>query len=139
MNSYTGVLRKYTVFDGRASREEYWMFQLWNSLIVVGTTVVWMAWSFSTQNPAPWFIVVVLLYGLAVLLPSLAVLIRRLHDTGREGTWFLITFVPVVGPLILFIFTLLGSQPGDNQFGPNPRGTSGMPTVTSSTPTSAVN
>ena len=123
MGYYINVLRKYAVFDGRASRKEYWLFQLWNILIAAGLAILWMVWDVYV-SPAPWFIGVLLLYGLAIFIPNLAVLIRRLHDTGREGTWFLISFVPLVGPLVLFIFTLLDSQPGENRFGPSPTGMS---------------
>ena len=61
------------------------------------------------------------LYSLAILLPSLAVTVRRLHDTGRTGWWVLISLVPVIGGLILLIFMVLDSEPGTNQYGPNPK------------------
>jgi len=61
--------------------------------------------------------------GLALIIPSLAVTVRRLHDTGRSGWWWLISIVPF-GSIVLFVFTVLDSQPGDNQWGPNPKGIS---------------
>ncbi|TJY41720.1 DUF805 domain-containing protein [Cohnella pontilimi] len=61
------------------------------------------------------------LYALAILLPSLAVSVRRLHDTGRSGWWLLIGLIPLIGAIILLVFTCQDSQPGDNRYGPNPR------------------
>jgi uncharacterized membrane protein YhaH (DUF805 family) len=61
-------------------------------------------------------------YGLAVLLPSIAVNIRRLHDTNRSGWWLLISFVPCIGWIVMLVFTVQDSQPGTNQYGPNPKG-----------------
>ena len=61
-------------------------------------------------------------YALAVLMPTFAVAFRRLHDSGRSGWWFLISFVPIIGIIVLFVFLLLDSQPGENQYGPSPKG-----------------
>lgn len=63
-----------------------------------------------------------MLYMLAVLLPSIAVGVRRLHDSGHSGLWLLIAFVPVVGGLVLLVFFVLDSEPGTNAYGPNPKG-----------------
>lgn len=65
------------------------------------------------------------IYTLAVLIPSLAVTVRRLHDIGRSGWWLLIAFIPLIGALILLIFTVLDSKPGSNQYGPDPKGMDG--------------
>jgi uncharacterized membrane protein YhaH (DUF805 family) len=62
-----------------------------------------------------------MLYGLAVFLPGLALAIRRLHDTGRSGWWMLIGFLPLIGLIVLIIFFVQDSQPGSNQYGPNPK------------------
>jgi uncharacterized membrane protein YhaH (DUF805 family) len=113
MSWYLAVLKKYAVFDGRASRTEYWMYQLFNFIAVIVLSV--LGAMLGKAGSA-----LVLLYAVGVLLPGLAVLIRRLHDTGRSGWWFLIVLVPGIGGLVLFIFTLLDSQPGDNEYGPNP-------------------
>lgn len=61
------------------------------------------------------------LYSLAVLLPSLSVAVRRLHDTGRSGWWLFIALIPIIGAIILLVFMCLDSQPGDNKYGPNPK------------------
>jgi uncharacterized membrane protein YhaH (DUF805 family) len=61
------------------------------------------------------------LYNLAVIIPALAVSVRRLHDTGRSGWWLLVGVVPLIGCFILLVFTLQDSDPGDNEYGPNPK------------------
>ncbi|MHB9077753.1 MAG: DUF805 domain-containing protein [Pirellulaceae bacterium] len=61
-------------------------------------------------------------YSLAMLVPGIAVSIRRLHDTNGSGLWLLILFVPLVGALVLLLFLVQDSQPGSNQYGPNPKG-----------------
>lgn len=61
------------------------------------------------------------LYSFAILIPAIAVSIRRLHDTGRSGWWFLICFIPLIGTIVLFVFMVLDSEPGENQYGPNPK------------------
>lgn len=117
MNWYVQVLKKYAVFDGRARRKELWMFVLVN--FIVGM-VLWALFALTG-----WFgTVISYLYSLAVLVPSLAVGARRLHDTGRTGWWLLIDLVPIVGQIVLIYFFVLDSQPGANQYGPNPKGVS---------------
>ncbi|OGR85014.1 MAG: hypothetical protein A2901_06065 [Elusimicrobia bacterium RIFCSPLOWO2_01_FULL_54_10] len=112
MNWYTGVLKKYAVFSGRSRRKEYWMFTLINFLIIVALVVVENLLDIFGPN---------LIYGLAVFVPSLAVAIRRLHDTDRSGWWMLIGLIPVIGAIVLIVFMVMDSTPGDNRFGPNPK------------------
>jgi uncharacterized membrane protein YhaH (DUF805 family) len=113
MNYYIDVLKKYAVFDGRARRKEYWMFVLINVIISIVLAIVDRAIGTS---------LIVDIYGLAVLCPSLAVGIRRLHDTGRSGWWLLSALIPFIGAILIIIFEALDSQPGQNQYGPNPKG-----------------
>jgi uncharacterized membrane protein YhaH (DUF805 family) len=89
------------------------MFFLINSIIVVVLDLIGMAIKVSTLLGG--------LYGLAVLIPSLAVGVRRLHDTGRSGWWLLIGIIPVIGTIILIVFLATEGQPDDNQYGPNPK------------------
>jgi len=119
MNWYLSALKKYAVFDGRARRKEYWFFQLFNTLILI---VIVFLGGVATRNTlvSPVHIIIIL-YLLAVLLPSLGVTVRRLHDIGRSGTWIFISFVPFVGGIILLVFTFMDSQPNANQYGPNPK------------------
>src|SRR5512145_3195420 len=113
MSWYLAVLKKYAVFSGRARRTEYWMFFLVSLIISVVLGVV------EPMVGSPGFIGIV--YSLAVLVPSLAVGVRRLHDTGRSGWWLLIGLVPVIGVIVLIVFAVGDSQPGANQYGPNPK------------------
>ncbi len=112
MNWYLEVLKKYAVFDGRARRTEYWMFTLFNVIIAIVLNVI------DSVIGSPIFGG---LYSLAVLIPGIAVSVRRLHDTDRSGWWLLISFIPCIGAIVLLVFMVQDSTPGDNQFGPNPK------------------
>ena len=114
MNYYIDCWKKYVEFSGRARRKEYWMFTLFNILAMIAAGVV--DGIIGTAGT------IYGLYGLAALLPGLAVSVRRLHDTDRSGWWILIAFIPVVGAIILLVFTCLDSTPGENRFGANPKG-----------------
>ena len=113
MSWYLEVLKKYAVFSGRARRKEYWMFILFNFIFTIVAGII----DAIIGSPG----IIYLLYCLAVLIPSLAVSIRRLHDTDRSGWWFLIGFVPFIGAVVLIVFFVLDSTPGENRFGPNPK------------------
>ena len=118
MNWYIEALRKYAVFSGRARRKEYWFFILFNILIAAGLTLIdTFVGTYDTLRGVG---LLSGLYSLGMLLPSLAVGVRRLHDIGRTGWWLLIGIVPLIGPIVLLVFAVLESQPGDNQYGPNP-------------------
>ena len=127
MKWFLDVLKnKYATFEGRARRKEYWFFMLFNFLAVVALTVVDMA--VGTFNEHAEIGLFGGLYLLAVLVPSIAVTVRRLHDTNRSGWWFLINFIPVVGSIVIMVLAVLDSQPGGNRFGPNPKGVIGAGT-----------
>ncbi len=109
---YLKAFKKYAVFAGRASRKEYWMFFLFNVII---TLVLGAAEGvIGTEGT------IGLLFMLAVLTPSIAVSVRRLHDTNRSGWWLLIAFVPLVGAIVLLVFLAEGGRRGTSQFGPDP-------------------
>ena len=118
MNWYIGVLKKYAVFSGRARRKEYWMFVLFNFIaeIVLGIIENIIGMSAVTNSS-----VLTGIYGLAVLVPALAVSVRRLHDTNHSGWWLFIGLIPLIGAIILLVFMVRDSQPGDNKYGPNPK------------------
>jgi len=120
MNWYLQALKQYAVFKGRARRKEYWFFALFNLIVSIVLTVV----DYMTGSLDPELGVGLLsgIYSLAILIPSLAVTVRRLHDTDRTGWWVLIAFIPFIGAIVLLVFMLLDSKPGDNQHGPNPKG-----------------
>ena len=114
MNWYLEVLRNYAVFSGRARRTEYWMFTLFNIIIAAAIGVV------EGFLGSPGFLG--MLYALGVFIPTLAVSVRRLHDTGRSGLWLLIGLVPLIGFIVLLVFFVQDSVPGQNQYGMNPKG-----------------
>ena len=113
MEWYLEVLRKYAVFSGRARRKEYWMFVLINMLIALALGVLDGILGGGGLLGG--------LYSLAILIPSLAVAVRRLHDTGRSGWWILICLIPLLGAIVLLIFMVIDSDPGANEFGRNPK------------------
>lgn len=113
MEWYLKVLKNYVGFQGRARRKEYWMFFLFNLIVSIVLAIVESLVGLEQMLTG--------LYSLAVLLPSLAVTVRRLHDTGRSGWWFLISLIPIIGAIVLLVFTVQDSQEGENQYGPNPK------------------
>jgi uncharacterized membrane protein YhaH (DUF805 family) len=116
MHWYTDVIKKYAVFSGRAARPEYWWFVLINLIIAIAINLV-AGIIFGRSSGQ----VVSDLYSLAVLLPSLGVGIRRLHDTNRTGWWLLIGIIPIIGWIALLVFLAMAGDPGPNNYGPNPQ------------------
>jgi len=113
MNWYIEVLKNYAVFTGRARRTEYWMFFLINIIIAFAIGFI----EGFVGSPG----VVGIIYSMAVLIPSIAVGVRRLHDTDRSGWWLLIGLIPIIGAIVLIVFLVQDSSPGQNQFGSNPK------------------
>ena len=112
-------LKKYAVFSGRARRKEYWYFILFNILINIVLSVVdGLTGNF---DPATNIGLLSGIYTLAILIPSIAVSVRRLHDTGRSGWWLLISFVPLIGFFVLLFFMLQNSKAEQNKYGNNPK------------------
>ncbi len=119
-------LKRYFDFQGRSRRAEYWLFYLLTIIVTMVLYVPLLAvgMDFETGEPNAIGGLVMLVLGLVWLglfVPSLAVLIRRLHDTNRSGWWVLISFLPLVGGLVLFIFTVLNGTAGPNRFGADPK------------------
>jgi uncharacterized membrane protein YhaH (DUF805 family) len=119
MNWYLTVLKKYAVFGGRARRSEYWFFALFN--VIISIVLVVIDGLTGLLSPTGGLGLLSGIYSLAVLIPSLAVGVRRLHDTGKSAWWLLIALVPLVGAIVLIVFMCLDSNPGQNQYGPNPK------------------
>ena len=112
----SSAFSKYATFSGRSRRSEYWYFVLFQLIVafvlalvgsLIGETAV-------TAIDGLW--------SLATLVPSLALVWRRLHDIGKSGAWFFIGLVPLVGEILLLVWLCKDSQPGENAFGPNPKG-----------------
>lgn len=107
-------------FSGRSRRKEYWYFQLFNGIVMIFIGL--FAVAFSDQGkPAMFPFGLMFAYGLVLVVPALAVTIRRLHDIGKSGWWYFIAFVPLIGGIILFVFTLLDSEPYANPWGLDPK------------------
>ena len=109
MISYLSALKSYAVFRGRARRREFWMFTMVNIVVTVALQLV-------VRSQVPY-----LVYSLAVIVPTLAVTVRRLHDTSHSAWWLLIGVVPIVGQVVLFAFLVSRGEDGANQFGQDPR------------------
>jgi uncharacterized membrane protein YhaH (DUF805 family) len=105
------VLGKYADFSGRARRSEYWWFALAYLVVYVVATIIDQAFGFP---------ILTLIVGLGLLVPSLAVSVRRLHDTDRSGWWLLLGLIPF-GGIVVLVFECMDSQPGTNRFGPSPK------------------
>ena len=97
------VFSNYANFSGRARRSEYWYFVLFS--LIIGLIPI-----------------VNLIVGLISIIPGIAVCVRRLHDIGKSGWWLLLGFIPIAGPIVLLVWFCTDSQPGENQWGANPKG-----------------
>jgi len=118
MNWYLQALKKYAVFSGRARRKEYWFFFLFNLIASIVLTVIDVTvGTYSATGVG----LLSTIYGLAVLIPSIACGVRRMHDIDRTGWWLLIAFVPFIGVIIVLVIALLPGTAGDNRFGPDPK------------------
>lgn len=122
MDWYLMALKKYAEFQGRAQRKEYWMFTLFNFLAMVLLGVVGALLGGGGEGGLG--DVLQGLYGLGVLVPGIAVTVRRLHDIGKSGWWGLVALIPLIGSLILIYFAVKDSQPETNEYGPNPKAAS---------------
>lgn len=119
MQWYIEALKKYAIFSGRARRKEYWMFILFNIIIVLALTLFdKLVGTFCDATGHGFFGT---LYSFAVIVPNLSVSVRRLHDTGRSGLYFFLAFIPVVNFVLLY-FLIQDSTPGENEYGENPKG-----------------
>ena len=123
MNWYLKVLNQYFDFNSRARRKEYWMFVLVNfiiSMLIIGVDNA-LGFSFNYTGNVSGTGVFNLLYNLLILIPSLAVAVRRLHDVGKSGWILLIGLIPIVGAIWLLILLLRDSEAGENKYGPDPK------------------
>ncbi len=119
MQWYIDVLKKYAVFDGRARRKEYWMFVLFNVIISIILGILDRIIGTDFGNGSSGWLSTI--YSLAVLLPSIGVAIRRMHDTNRSGWWILINLIPCVGFIWFIVLAAQEGTVGDNQHGPDPK------------------
>ena len=109
------VFSNFLNFRGRARRSEFWYFFLFVFVVsfILGVIQI-LIWGQDANYLTG-------IFSLIILIPNIAVSIRRLHDTGRSGFWYLIGFIPIIGTIILIIWYCQDSEPGDNKYGPNPK------------------
>lgn len=116
MNYFLYCLKNYATFSGRATRSEYWYFTLISVLISIIITI--FDGMIGTYDDVSGFGMFSSIFSLALFIPSLAVLVRRLHDTNRSGWWFFIVLIPIIGIIVLIVFLCLDSKE-DNKYGIN--------------------
>lgn len=119
MQWFLRALKKYAVFSGRAQRAEYWYFFLFYALIYI--VLYLLAWLVSSDGAGAVIMTLTGLFSLGMLIPSLAVTVRRLHDTDRSGWWYLIQCVPFAGSVVMLVFTVQDGTQGENRYGADPK------------------
>ena len=119
MNWYLKVLKQYADFSGRARRKEYWMFVLFNMIFAIVAMILDNVLGIAMEGIG--YGPLYGLYVLAMLIPGLAVAVRRLHDVGKSGWMILIALIPLIGAIWLLVLMVADSNPGENQYGQNPK------------------
>ncbi len=119
MNWYLKVMKQYADFNGRARRKEYWMFVLFN--IIFASVAIILDNLFGIAMKGIGYGPLYGLYLLAIIIPSIAVGVRRLHDIGKSGWMMLISFIPLIGVIWLLVLFVTDGNPGENEYGPNPK------------------
>jgi uncharacterized membrane protein YhaH (DUF805 family) len=119
MKWYLKVLQQYADFSGRARRTEYWMFALFN--VIFATAAMILDNVLGTAIQGIGYGLIYGIYVLALLIPGLAVAVRRLHDVGKSGWMLLIVLIPLVGSIWLLVLFCTDGQPGNNKWGQNPK------------------
>ena len=112
---------RYADFKGRSRRSEYWWISLFAGLVIIPLYILLIIAAVQESEVFMGVIgILMMVFLLGTFIPNLAVTVRRLHDTGRSGWWYLLSFIPSVGSTIILVFCCLDSEP-DNQWGPNPK------------------
>ena len=119
MDWYLKVLKQYFDFSGRARRKEYWMFFLFNLLVSIALAIS-DAMLGTLDTESGWGLLGAL-YAIAVLIPGLAVSVRRLHDRDKSGWWLLLAFIPLIGGIVLLVWFVMEGDGGSNRFGSDPK------------------
>lgn len=128
MNWYLKVLKQYFDFSGRARRKEYWMFVLFNYLIIILLTVLIFISSETFSNssevdtPSLFLLSILGLYTLFTIIPYLAVAVRRLHDINKSGVYWFVQFIPIAGPIWFLVLICTEGEAKSNKWGNNPKG-----------------
>jgi len=119
MNWYVKCLKQYADFSGRARRKEYWMFVLFNVLISIALGIVDGVLGFSAEASSIGILGGI--YSLAVLIPGIAVCVRRLHDVGKSGWYYLLFLIPIIGAIILLVWFCTEGERSTNAWGEDPK------------------
>ncbi|MCH2479651.1 MAG: DUF805 domain-containing protein [Flavobacteriales bacterium] len=119
MEWYIKVIKSYSDFNGRARRKEYWMFTLWNFIFAL--LAVLLDYSFGIVYPLVGYGPLYIAYALFVLVPGIAVAVRRLHDIGKSGWMYLVAFIPIAGFILLLILFIKEGDQGNNAYGEDPK------------------
>lgn len=119
MNWYLKALRQATDFNGRARRKEYWMFFLFNFLFSIAAAILdnILGLAFPQAGYGPIYVI----YALTMLVPGIALLVRRMHDLGKSGWWAFIAFVPLIGGIWLLVLLCTEGNKGTNEYGEDPK------------------
>ncbi len=116
------ILHHYADFKGRTPRKAYWLFILMYSVSLAAFAIILNLFIFTSSEISNLFLIFLLflIFILAFMLPVIAIHVRRLHDIGFSGWWYLLNFIPYLGSLVIFVMMLLPSQEGGNKYGPHP-------------------
>lgn len=115
-------VRRYADFSGRSRRQEFWMFQLGIFLLYIAVLVVSVVVGAISETLSAIVMGIFSLAMLGLIIPSLAVAVRRLHDQDKSGWMLLLGLIPLIGSIILLVFYCTDGTPGPNQYGPDPKG-----------------
>lgn len=123
-NAFT---KNYANFNGRARRSEYWYYTLMNFIIVICLyTMIGLSIASQLTALSITFGALVFIFFLATIVPTLSVLVRRLHDVGKSGWFFFVYFIPLAGPIWLLVLLFTNGEQGENAYGPDPKNQSSM-------------
>ena len=124
MQYYISVLKHYATFSGRARRKEYWMFVLFNFIFLMVAAIAdeMLGINFKIMGTGMFYGYIYLIYALFTFIPSLSVLIRRLHDVNKSGWFIFICLIPLIGAIWMLVLLCTDGTPGVNKYGPNPKG-----------------
>lgn len=119
MNWYFAALNKYADFSGRARRREYWIFSIVNVVLIIAAVIIDnVIGTIILDGPFGFLSAAIFI---ATIIPGLAVTVRRLHDSGKSGWYYFVSFIPYVGGILMLVMMLLDSEPNQNQYGLDPK------------------
>lgn len=122
IKAYVNGIKKWKRWDGRTGRRDYWLYELCNALVVIAAYTLSSVLSFLGLTTLAIFSrIATYAYSFLAIIPTIAITIRRLHDTNRGGGYYFIGFIPYIGNIWFLVLMLLPGTVGRNKFGPDPR------------------